>query len=239
MSRNKGTFNFAANFEVLKKAPLDARLVVNLKDDLINPSTWIDADSNAWLYNGLVVSVAADTSDNKGLYFLLNEADYTDINNWLKINFIGPTDVSGTTSVTFQLNTGENGVVLKDSSGNLEVVTFDGSTYANIKAGHLDIDSIRLDTLNGALYVQDGSIYSVSTSYPLLAYEGILTGNGVTSNFPIIHDLSTFRQSVSIWDKSTNEMIYPEIQRGASTNYISFLSPPLGGVDYTIIILGF
>lgn len=86
MSRNKGTFNFSANFEVLSKAPLDARLVVSNKGDLISPSIWQDASSNVWLYKGILVSVVSDPStENNGLYFLLDETQYTNYNSWFKI----------------------------------------------------------------------------------------------------------------------------------------------------------
>jgi hypothetical protein len=100
MSRNKGTFNFSANFEVLAKAPLDARLVVDRKENLITPSIWQDASNNVWLYKGIVVSVVSDPStQNNGLYFLLDETQYTDYNFWLKIqtgNIVGVQKYSNT-----------------------------------------------------------------------------------------------------------------------------------------------
>jgi len=238
MARNKGTFNFAANFEVLTKAPLDARLVVDTKANLVSPVIWQDGGGNNWLYTGIVVSVVADTSVNNGLYFLLDDTQYTDYNYWLKLNQ-SILDASGTSSVTFQLNNGDNGVVLKDSSGNLKVVAFDGSTFANIEAGNLSINSIKIDNLTGALYAQDGSVYAISGTHALLGYEGFIIGNGSTNIFPIVHDLSTYKQVVTVWDKSNNEVIYPDVVRGASTNYVSFISPPTSGYDYDIIILGF
>ena len=168
MARTKGVFNFASNFEVLTKAPLDARLVVDTKANLVDPNIWKDGDGNVWVYTGIVVSVIADTSSNNGLYFLLDQDNYTSYDYWLKINTVGDIDASGTPSVTWQLNNGDNGVILKDSSGNLEVVTFDGSTYADIRAGKITVDSIKIDTLNGALYAQDGSIYAIDGGKTLL-----------------------------------------------------------------------
>ena len=240
MSRNKGTFNFAANFEVLNKAPLDARLVVDTKENLITPSVWQDVASNVWLYKGIVVSVVSDPSvENNGLYFLTDETQYTDYNYWVKINGAVPSDPSGTSWATFQLNNGSNGVILKDVSGNLEILTFDGSTYAGIKAGSISIQSIKIDTLNGALYAQDGSVYAVAGSQVLLGYNGNIIGNDTTSFFPIVHDLSTLHQSITVWDQNTNEVIYPDIIRGASTNYVSFSSPPPSGANYNLVIVGF
>ena len=239
MARNKGTFNFAANFEVLTKAPLDARIVVDTKANLIDPTIWEDGDLNVWLYTGITVSVITDPSTtNNGLYFLTDETNYTDINYWAKVNTLGNIDASGTASVTWQLNNGENGVMLKDSSGNLEVVTFDGSTYADIAAGHLDINSIKVDTLNGALYAVDGSVYADPNAGVLKAYDASLATNGITSAFTIDHSLNTLRQQITIYD-GNNNVIYPELERGLNTNIITFVEPPAGGIYYEIVIMGF
>jgi len=239
MARNKGTFNFAANFEVLTKAPLDARLVVDTKANLIDHTIWEDGSFNVWLYKGITVSVVSDPStENNGLYFLTDETNYTDYNYWVKLNTTEGIDASGTASVTWQLNNGNNGIMLKDASGNLEVVAFDGSTYANIKAGHLDINTIKIDTLNGALYAVDGSIYASSGTYPLKAYDASIFGNDVTASFTIDHSLNTLKQSITVYDNN-NDIIYPELERGLNTNRITFIEPPTGGVNYEIIILGF
>jgi hypothetical protein len=239
MSRNKGTFNFSSNYEVLTKAPLDARTVVDTKSNLITPNMWQDADSNIWLYKGLVVSVVADPSiENNGLYFLLDDTTYTSYDSWLKIITDGSVDITGTSSATFQLNNDEQGIVLKDVSGNLEIVKFDNSTYANVTAGHININSLKIDTLNGVLYASDGSIFSLEGSYPLKAYDGILLGNGITTSFVVDHSLNTLRQNITIFD-NTNEVIYPGLKRGLDSDTIIFNEPPETGVNYEIVILGF
>lgn len=166
MDRNKGTFNFSANFEPLNKAPLDARLVVATKAGLIDPSTWKDSSNLVWLYKGIVVSVTSDPStDNNGIYFLTDETQYTNYSYWTKIGASpGPT---------------------------------------------------------------------------LLSFDGSINGDNSTWNFPIVHNLNTIKQTITVWDASTNDQIYPGITRGASTNYVSFSSPPLIGTIYNITILGF
>lgn len=239
MGRYKGTFNFAANYEVLASGPLDARLLVDTKADLINPTIWQDISSTVWLYNGIVVSVASDSNiSNNGLYFLKDKDNYTSYDSWLKVNIEGTTDASGTSSVTFQLNNGDNGVVLKDSSGNLEIVTFDSCTYANVRAGNLSIDNLKIDSLNGLLYAIDGSIYASSGNYALLAYQGIIYGNDTTQQFTIDHSLNTLRQSITVYDQNNN-VIYPELERGLNTNIITFVEPIPLGQNYEVLILGF
>jgi len=167
MGRNKGTFNFSSTFEVLNKAPLDARLVVDIKADLIDPSTWRDAVDLVWLFDGIVVSVVSDPStDNNGLYFLTEVSTYTNYNSWTKIGGTVPTPT-------------------------------------------------------------------------ILTYDGSIIGDGATTIFPIIHNLNTRKQTITIWDNSDDEIIYPGIARGASTNYIAFASPPDTSTTYNITILGF
>ena len=239
MARNTGTFNFAANFEVLTKAPLDARLVVDTKANLISPAIWQDGDSNVWLFTGIVVSVISDPStENNGLYFLTDELNYTNPTKWSKLGEGIAVDASGTSWATFQINNDENGVILRDASGNLEIVAFDNSTYASITAGHIEGSSLKIDTLNGALYAQDGSVYAIAGSTGLLAFEGTITGNNVTTSFPIIHDLSTLKQNVNIWDETSDELLYPNIIRGSSTNTIEFSTAPSGGQNYKVNIMG-
>lgn len=161
MSRNKGTFNFAANFEVLNKAPLDARNMVNTLSSLTDPSSWMDVEGNVWLYKGLVVSVSNDPSvNNNGLYFLTDETQYTSLNYWSKIvqtEFIN--DVSGTKYLSFQLNNTSGGVILKDTSSNLSIIKQDGS-LSNIYVNSLLSNSILIN--NNLINVIDLSINGLS-----------------------------------------------------------------------------
>lgn len=80
MSRSKGTFNFAANFEPLVKAPLDSRMLVGSYEDLVNPDTWKDNEDLVWLFTGAIVVVSADPSS--GVYWLKDADNYTNYDNW-------------------------------------------------------------------------------------------------------------------------------------------------------------
>ncbi|HPD34254.1 MAG TPA: hypothetical protein PKV40_07920 [Candidatus Kapabacteria bacterium] len=130
MSRLRGTFNYSANLEVKKTAPLDARLVVETKADLINLDTWKDLDNLVWLYKGMVVAVVADsTPSNNGLYFLIDETQYTSYAYWQKIGASSSTiltydgsiegnDVTTIFPIIHNLNTLKQNVEIWDSSTN-------------------------------------------------------------------------------------------------------------------------
>jgi hypothetical protein len=84
MARNKGTFQFAANFEVKAAEALDPRIVVSKKSELINKDTWPGDGDIIYLYKGILVSV----QEEDAVYMLV---DYTkildeDYSGWMKIN---------------------------------------------------------------------------------------------------------------------------------------------------------
>ena len=89
MDRNKGTFNFAANFETLTKAPLDARQVVKNFSGLTQSATWADLNGDIWLYDGAIVAVTNDTIlANNGVYYLKDAANYNQPANWVKLESV-------------------------------------------------------------------------------------------------------------------------------------------------------
>jgi len=94
--------SFAANFEVEKRASLDARAIVDTKADLLLLNTWKAHDWNEWTYVGMVVAVADDWA-NSGLY-MLAWVDYTDANNRKKIGDGGVVILTDTvTSIQYEL----------------------------------------------------------------------------------------------------------------------------------------
>lgn len=82
MARESGQFNFSANLEVKKTAPLDARSVVQTYEELIDINTWKDSDGKVWLYDGLLVSVVNDSSKN-GVYRLIDSDNYQSYSSWV------------------------------------------------------------------------------------------------------------------------------------------------------------
>ncbi len=84
MARNKGTFNFAANFQVKMQEALDPRIAVATKSDLITKETFPYDGDTLYLYNGLLVSVA----DEKSVYMLvdIDKALSSDYSGWLRVD---------------------------------------------------------------------------------------------------------------------------------------------------------
>lgn len=86
MARERGTFNFSANLEVKKQGALDSRLVIQTYAELTKAATWSDSDNKVWLYNGMIVSVVADTTGKNGVYMLTNNAKYNEEGSWTRID---------------------------------------------------------------------------------------------------------------------------------------------------------
>lgn len=84
MARNKGTFSYAANYEVKVQAALDPRIVVETKAELILKDTWPYDGDTIYLYKGLVVSV----QEENALYMLIDMSKITepDYSGWLRID---------------------------------------------------------------------------------------------------------------------------------------------------------
>ena len=83
MARSKGLLGIAQNFEPEIASAFDARANVPTKADLTIASNWTANDGGSYLYNGMTVTVAEDsTSSNNGIYILLDASNITDINSW-------------------------------------------------------------------------------------------------------------------------------------------------------------
>jgi len=133
MSRISGNFNFAANLEVLAKAPLDAKQKVGTYSDLTNPATWNQSGS-VWLYDGAMVVVANDSDTSKnGIYWLCDAANYTNPSSWIKSGTGGGT-ITGATNGLFVTNSGTT-IAL---GGNLT----SGTTISGAGSHELNIQNI-------------------------------------------------------------------------------------------------
>ena len=91
MSREKGLASFSANFESQMASPIDARMIVDTKADLLLTDTWTANDGGVYTYLGMIVAVHSDsTVANNGVYRLKN-IDYTLESSWEAVGSGGGT----------------------------------------------------------------------------------------------------------------------------------------------------
>jgi hypothetical protein len=79
MARVKGGL-FTTLLDVNKRFPLDSRMLVAKREDLINPATWItNTLTTEATYNGMIVAVNSDGEHN-GVYYLTDRKAITEDN---------------------------------------------------------------------------------------------------------------------------------------------------------------
>lgn len=144
--REKGILNLPANFEAQKAAPIDARMVVSLKSDLILESTWQANDGGVYTYTGMIVSVSSDpATTNNGIYRLI-DPDYTIESNWEKagsgVSASGFLELYDTPSS--YANMAASGVRVNNSSDGLEFYPIEQQTETDPLSVHLA--DIKYDT---------------------------------------------------------------------------------------------
>lgn len=143
MARNKGTFQFAANFEVKLQGALDPRILVDNKSELINKETWPYDGDTIYVYNGLLVAVAAD----KAIYMLVDkdkilEADYS---GWKQMDVTA----AQTVEIIDNLNSSSTTAALSANQGKVlgqRVTTLEGKissvySYKGSKATYAELPS--------------------------------------------------------------------------------------------------
>ena len=181
MARNKGTFTFAANFQVKAAEALDPRVVVENKAELINKETWPYDGETLYLYNGLIVAVSAD----KSLYMLVDKSKAleTDYSGWKQLDAAAATsteviDNLNSTSTTAALSANQ-GKLLGERVTSLEskvtaIFTFKGTkaTVAELpEDGSQKVGDVWHVTETGGEYVWDGSEWELlGISVDLSAY---------------------------------------------------------------------
>lgn len=164
MSRGTGTFNFAANFEGLIKAPIDAKQLVGTYADLILPASWC-ASGAVWLYDGAIVSVASGVE--KGIYFLCDANNYTMTCSWVK---------AGSGSGSGTLTGATNGLHLINSG---TTVVLGGNLTSGTTINGLGLHSLNLTNLSGFQVSSSGG-----TSVSLNTTEGLIYGGNYSSSNP-------------------------------------------------------
>ena len=159
MARNKGTFGFAANFEVKAQEALDPRVVVDSKADLINKETWPYDGETIYLYNGLIVAVVAD----KSMYMLIDktkvlEADYS---GWKQLDVSAAQTVEIIDNLTSQSTTAalsaNQGRILDSKITDLQSKLTAIFTYKGTKATYEELEAVESPTV--------GDVYNVEAAH--------------------------------------------------------------------------
>ena len=181
MARNKGTFTFAANFQVKAAEALDPRVVVENKAELINKETWPYDGETLYLYNGLIVAVSAD----QALYMLVDKtkALESDYSGWKQLDADAATVVEIIDNLTSERTdaalSAKQGKVLGDRVTSLEnkvtaIFTFKGTkaTIAELpEDGSQAVGDVWHVTENNGEYVWDSANWELlGLSVDLSAY---------------------------------------------------------------------
>ena len=171
MARNKGTFKFAANFEVKAQEAIDPRVVVDSKADLINKETWPYDGETIYLYNGLIVAVVAD----KSMYMLVDKTKVTetDYSGWKQLDVSAAQTVEIIDNLTSQSTTAalsaNQGKVLNDKITSLQTKLTAIFTYKGTKATYAELEEVESPTV--------GDVYNVEE-----AHEGVPAGTNYVWN---------------------------------------------------------
>lgn len=159
MARNKGTFAFAANFEVKAQEALDPRVVVDSKADLINKETWPYDGETIYLYNGLIVAVVAD----KSMYMLIDKTKVleTDYSGWKQLDVSAAQTVEIIDNLTSQSTTAalsaNQGRILDGKITDLQSKLTAIFTYKGTKATYEELEAVESPTV--------GDVYNVEAAH--------------------------------------------------------------------------
>lgn len=159
MARNKGTFGFAANFEVKAQEALDPRVVVDSKADLINKETWPYDGETIYLYNGLIVAVVAD----KSMYMLIDKTKVleSDYSGWKQLDVSAAQTVEIIDNLTSQSTTAalsaNQGRILDGKITDLQSKLTAIFTYKGTKATYEELETVESPTV--------GDVYNVEAAH--------------------------------------------------------------------------
>lgn len=198
MSRVKGGL-FAGMLDVSKRFPLDSRMLVAKREDLINPTTWItNTLTTDATYNSMIVSVNSDGEHN-GVYYLLDRKAITADNYSAYKTALGAgEDINPYFSMWMKLGTlADIETVeknLKDLIGKIKpavnLVPIDGTIIINdVENGDKSIGVViapiannALTAIDGGLFVPVAPIQTVDNSHGLVAIDGTLSINLATKD---------------------------------------------------------
>lgn len=200
MARVKGGY-LGGIYDIPKKQPLDSRMLVTKRVDLINPSVWKtngSATGEFGHYNGMIVAVNSDGIYN-GIYYLTDRAAITDENYaaykdalaagenvehyfamWTKLSSLD--DVAAVEKSLKELIAGINSVTnLVPVDGTLVIEDADNGDKT-IGVAIAPIANNALTAVEGGLFVPTMSVQLTDNAHGLSVVDGALTLNLVTQD---------------------------------------------------------
>jgi hypothetical protein len=192
MARVKGGY-LGGIYDIPKKQPLDSRMLVTKRVDLINPSVWKTNGSTTGEfghYNGMIVSVNSDGIYN-GVYYLTDRTAITDGNySAYKTALAAGEDINPYFSMWVKLGTLDDiatveknlKALIAEVKPAMNLVPVDGTIVIaddengdkTISVAIAPIDGNALVAVEGGLFVPAASVKIADNSHGLVAVDGAL-----------------------------------------------------------------
>ena len=223
MSRTRGTFNFAANLEPGVESPLDARLIVATKAELIDPSTWDNGSGQYRIYTGMPVCVTSDTSsNNNGMYYLSDKVTFTDISTWIKVGSENESVSKAGDTMTGPLIT--PAIIAINASLN------------DVSIGTLFLDGVSITTIDTSAesFGQTDTALATSAAIRKFVDQQIIAGveawNGITETDSSLGLGGTLSHATIITSSSTNTLSFGGLQNSSLNTPYAFISEDASGL---------
>lgn len=198
MARVKGGL-FTATLDINKRFPLDSRMLVAKREDLINPKTWMtNTLSTDATYNVMIVSVNSDGEHN-GVYYLIDRKSITTDNYvayqaalnagfdvstyfsmWMKLGTLADLEAAEK-RLKEQIENVKPSIDLRPVDGTI-VVSNAESGHTSIGVAIAPIAGNALVAVEGGLFVPSASVEVANNAHGLVAVDGVLTLNLATKD---------------------------------------------------------
>lgn len=198
MARVKGGL-FTGMLDVNKRFPLDSRMLVSKREDLINPATWItNTLTTEATYNAMIVSVNSDGEHN-GVYYLIDRKAITADNySAYKAALQVGGDINPYFSMWMKLGTLDDLAAVEknlkeliaDVKPAIELTPVDGTMVIidaenggkSIGVAIAPVANNALVAVEGGLFVPASPVKSVDSTHGLVMVDGTLTLNLATKD---------------------------------------------------------
>lgn len=189
MARVKGGY-LGGTYDIPKKQPLDSRMLVTKRADLINPSVWKTNGSTTGEfghYNGMIVSVNSD-GVYSGVYYLTDRSLITEENyQAYRTALAAGEDVDSYFSMWTKLGTLND---LADINPTIRLTPVDGTIFIGdtengdktIGVNIAPIAGNILTTVDGGLFVPSTPVKLADNNHGLVMVDGALTLNLATKD---------------------------------------------------------